>query len=610
MSQGRRKNLSAKIYAIGRSIPLNWRMARLATAGLLSVTLAPYLNELYWKAFLLRNRDTLGRGLAVSLILSIALIASLVAMPRVSRWLRMATLAGWITAHAGVAIYLTGPLVSKTSVVAALVLSGLWQYWLAWMPAWPMSRKRWWAILAMLIPLAYGQLLLRADGLTGDGRLNVIWRYGGRPRSWEACQDTQPSAAGGQLTALPIASAGDDYPQFLGPTRSGVVAAARLTAHWSSPPPRLVWQRPVGAGWGGFAVVGGRAVTQEQRGDEECVVCYRLSTGQPLWCHADKARFDSSAGLGPRATPTITGDQIYTLGAAGLLNCLDLATGRPAWSINILADNGAENLAHGVSGSPLVVDDMVIVSPTGKRGPHLAAYDRHMGHRLWQAGQTQAGYGSPVLATLAGRRQIVLYDAAGVAGHEPQSGRLLWSYPWANHDNTNCTQPLVDVGGPDQVLLSTGYGKGSVLLRLTETAGELVPSVVWQSRALRCKFGSPVLCRDLILGLDEGVLVCLDPASGRRLWKGDRYHFGQLLAAGDLLLVQSEGGAMFLIDPRRDGPQELGHFQALEGKAWNTPALAGPFLLVRDDIQAACYMLPHQADVQGLAARRDATGPH
>ena len=443
----------------------SWQKTRLAAAGLLSVTVVPFACGLLWKIAVLRGRPD--AGLAAVLVAAVAAIAVLAARLDQSRpagrWLRWLSLAGWIAAEAAVAVFFTGTLISRPLVAAVFVLGGLWLGWAAWMSAWSMPLPRRLAILALLAPLGCCLLLLRADGLTGDGKLNLAWRCGGRPRplsaGWQpgpAAADAGPADRFKQLTTSPATSPADDYPQFLGPARSGVVPAARLAADWIDSPPRPLWRRDVGAGWGGFAVAGERAVTQEQRGDEECVVCYRLSTGQPLWCHADKARFESSAGLGPRATPTITTDcgdtigRVYTVGATGLLNCLELATGRRVWSVNILADNRAENLAHGVSGSPLVVDDLVIVSPTGKDGPNLAAYERHTGRRRWLSGDTQAGYGSPVLATLAGRRQIVVYGSAGVAGHEPQSGRVLWSYPWANHEHTNCTQPIVEAGGPDR----------------------------------------------------------------------------------------------------------------------------------------------------------------
>jgi outer membrane protein assembly factor BamB len=360
----------------------------------------------------------------------------------------------------------------------------------------------------------------------------------------------------------------------------------------------LVWRITVGAGWGSFAVVGNCAFTQEQRGPRECAVCYRLSTGDQLWCHADPQRFSSSAGPGPRATPTVVGDRVYTVGATGLLNCLQAASGQALWSVNILADNGAENLAHGVSGSPLVVDDLVVVSPTGSNGISLAAYHKDTGRRAWQAtAAAQASYSSPLLAALAGVAQILLYDSAGVTAHDLSTGQVLWSFPWTNSDRNNCTQPIAGAGAADQVFVSTGYGKGSALFRVAHpSAGPWEPQLLWKSRALSSKFSTAVVYNDHIYGLDDGVLVCVKLATGGRCWREGRYHHGQLLLAGDLLLVQAESGEIFLIAPTPTGLRELGHFAALHEKTWNNPALAGRLLLVRNDREAACFELPQEQD--------------
>src|SRR5262249_55775494 len=152
------------------------------------------------------------------------------------------------------------------------------------------------------------------------------------------------------------------------------------------------------AGWSSFAIVGNSAFTQEQRDDDECVTCYRLSDGTPIWVHKDTTRFDKTlGGPGPRATPTIAEGRVYAVGATGMLNCLDAATGQRIWNVNILVDNQAENIAHGVCGSPLVVDDLVIVNPTGANGISLVAYDRNSGRRVWQGGKDRASYGSALI---------------------------------------------------------------------------------------------------------------------------------------------------------------------------------------------------------------------
>jgi outer membrane protein assembly factor BamB len=340
--------------------------------------------------------------------------------------------------------------------------------------------------------------------------------------------------------------------------------------------------------------VGDYAFTQEQRGDRECVACYRVADGAEAWVHADPARFDSGlGGPGPRATPTVAEGRVYAVGATGLLNCLDGATGRAVWSVDILKDREAENLTHGVSGSPLVTEGLVVVSPTGADGISLAAYDRASGKGVWQGGHDRASYASPLEAEWGGVRQVLLYNSAGVSGHDRGTGRVLWSFPWANREAVHCSQPIPDAGQPGRVLVSSGYGKGAALFEVGRTAeGDWSTRPLWESREMKTKFTTPVLHGGHLYGLDDGILACVDLRTGGRLWKQGRYGHGQVLLAGDLLLVQAEDGRVVLVEPSPEGLRERGRVRALAGKTWNSPALAGRFLLVRNDREAACYEVP------------------
>ena len=190
-----------------------------------------------------------------------------------------------------------------------------------------------------------------------------------------------------------------EFLQFLGATRNGAVAGTRVADDWAARPPKQLWRRPIGAGWSGFAVAGSVAVTQEQRGDREMVVAYSLADGLPMWSHGDVAHYESTiAGEGPRATPTISRGRVFTLGSTGLLNCLDLETGKAMWRRDIAADNDSPPPDFGRSSSPLIVDDLVVVSAGGSPGRSLVAYRRESGEPSWRAGDDLASYSSPVLA--------------------------------------------------------------------------------------------------------------------------------------------------------------------------------------------------------------------
>jgi outer membrane protein assembly factor BamB len=382
-----------------------------------------------------------------------------------------------------------------------------------------------------------------------------------------------------------------DYPQFLGPHRNGVLPGPRLHRDWASQPPREVWRRAVGPAWSSFAVASGQAVTQEQRGEEEVVVSYDLATGEVRWFHADRARYATAiAGEGPRATPAISGGRVFTMGATGRLNALALADGRLLWTRDVAAEDGAPALEWGRSGSPLAVGDLVVVNVGAGQGKSLVAYHASTGEVRWSAGHDRPSYSSPLLAELVGRTQVVVLNQGSVAGHDPTTGALLWEHPWPR-EQPSVSQPLPLPG--DLLLVSAGYGVGSKLLALSRGGdGGLSASLRWESPRLKSKFANMVAHAGSVYGLDDGVMVCLDPETGERRWKGGRYGHGQVLLVGALLLVLTEHGDLVLLEPDPRGPRELTRFTVLEGKSWNPPALAGRLLLVRTEREAACYELP------------------
>jgi outer membrane protein assembly factor BamB len=530
----------------------------------------------------------LGVGIVAIMALTFGLPAAL-GRARLQRLAAWSLLLAWMMMNGLLVALYTDSTIPKRYVLVLFILSSLWVPWIAWIFFWPLRWPARLAVLAACIPAAgLCPWLLRVEGLSGDAHVSFGWRNAAA----EAGPDELSAAASG--TADLGHTTDHDFPQFLGPERLAVVRDARLARDWAKTPPQLVWQRRIGGGWSSFAVVGDYAVTQEQRESQECVVCYRVADGSPVWVHADPIYFGTSlGGPGPRATPTIAAGRVYTIGATGLLNCLDGATGRPVWSVNILDDNQAENIAHGVCASPLVVDDKVIVCPTWSNGQSLAAYHRDTGHRLWQAGRERASYSSPLLAELAGVRQILLYNSERLTAHDPASGRILWEGPsWTNTERVISSQPIPNAGAPGQVFLSNGYGKGSMLLRIEHAGADWSVRPLWQSNQMKTKFTTPVVRGDFVYGLDDGILECVSLKDGRKVWKEGRYQHGQVLLAGDLLLVQAENGDVVLVEPVPERLRELGRFSALNGKTWNNPALAGRFLLVRNDHESACYELP------------------
>jgi outer membrane protein assembly factor BamB len=390
---------------------------------------------------------------------------------------------------------------------------------------------------------------------------------------------------------LLIATA-EDMPAYRGVKRDGVATGPALERDWTKHPPRQLWRHPVGAGYAAFAVAGGVAVTIEQREGDEAVVCYNADTGSERWVYSYPADFtEPLGGPGPRATPTIYEGDVYSLGAKGRLACIDGATGKEKWHVEILDGNG--NIMWAMSGSPLVFGDVVVVNPGVQKDSEslraLVAYDRKTGARVWGAGNTRAGYASPMLATLAGVEQILLFDGVEIAGYAAKDGAKLWNLPWKTHQDINVAQPLVFDG--DRVFVSSGYGVGCAMLHITKSGDAWSVKELWRNMLLRLKMSSPVAFQGHIYGQDDGFLVCLDADTGARKWKGKRYGHDQILLSGDLIVVLAENGKLALVEATPQAFREVASIQAIEGRTWNYSALARGRVYVRNDIEMAAYEL-------------------
>jgi outer membrane protein assembly factor BamB len=385
------------------------------------------------------------------------------------------------------------------------------------------------------------------------------------------------------------------WPGFRGPHRDGIAHGVRIATDWAATPPVQLWRRPVGPGWSSMAVQGDLLYTQEQRGEQEVVACYRASTGEPVWTHGDAVRFfESNGGPGPRGTPTVVGGRVYAFGATGILNALDAATGAVVWSRDATTEAAATSSMGGgktkipdwgFSSSPLVVDGVVIVAAAGQ----LLAYDAATGQPRWSAPPAGVSYSSPQLATIDGVEQVVLVSAAGATSVTPAEGKPLWEHKWRGFP---IVQPAFT---PDGGVLLTASGDSGTR-RLAVARGENGWTVAerWTSNGLKPYFNDFVVHRGHAFGFDGRILACIGLEDGQRRWKGGRYGNGQLilLADQDLLLVVSEEGELALVAASPDQFTELARFPALDGKTWNHPALAGDVLLVRNGAEMAAFRLP------------------
>ena len=394
-----------------------------------------------------------------------------------------------------------------------------------------------------------------------------------------------------------------DFPRFLGKKGDCAVENVKLNPDWKKYPPKLIWHQPIGAGWSAFSIVNGFAVTMEQRGPKEQVSCYAVNSGKQHWRTGWNSRF-FLFGDGPRSTPLINSGKVFALGAQGEFVAIDGKTGSIIWQknipkiLNINSQQKNKELIFGYSNSPIAINNMVVIPGGGIEGNYssLVAFDQESGKLCWKGGNQQISYSSPVVAVLCGARQILIENEKSVTGHDPLTGRQLWSYSWPGKSNTDANVSQVVSVGQNRLLLTKGYRVGAVLLELyTETnSNEYKIKEIWRNRdVLKTKFTNVVIWQNHIYGISDTRLECVELETGKRCWKKGRYGYGQILRVSDLLLVQSEYGKIFLIKLDPDKPNNiLGSFQAIQGKTWNNIALYGRFLLVRNGTEAACYELP------------------
>ncbi len=448
-------------------------------------------------------------------------------------------------------------------------------------------------VVAVLVA-SLGWTLVRTDGVTGTMAADFAWRWSTTTEEQFLASDASAvPAAPIALAAVEIAA----WPGFRGPARDNVLAGVTIDADWSANPPQEIWRRDVGPGWGSFALVGDRLCTQEQRDEDEVVVCYDAANGEPIWLHAYPARFwDALGGAGPRATPTYHDGRLYTLGATGVLNCLDAATGQPAWTRNITDDTDATVPDWGFASSPLVVDNLVIVHAAGAPdGRSVVAYDRATGEPRWFGQAEGASYSSPHLTAIDDVPQIVMITGEGAFGLEPETGDLLWKHEWSmGGGGSRVVQPTILDGGGG-ILIGTSFGMGTRKIAVSSDAsGAWTVDEGWTSRGLKPYYNDLVVHRGTAFGFDGNIMAAIDVETGDRAWKGGRYGNGQvlLLPDQDLLLVLSERGALVLVRASAERFEEVARMQALAGKTWNHPIVVDGVVYLRNAEEAAAYRLP------------------
>lgn len=379
-----------------------------------------------------------------------------------------------------------------------------------------------------------------------------------------------------------------DWHQWRGPNRDGHSLEARLLQSWPEGGPPLAWRaKGAGTGYSSMSFADGRLFTLGARGNAEFVLAFDAATGNELWATPHGRRYTNMQGDGPRSTPTVDASRLYAFGASGDLSCLEVETGRIVWTVNVLERFKAFNIPWGLSESPLVVDDRVLVSPGGP-GAAFAAFNKDDGSLLWSTASDTAGYASAVLQRVGDLTTAVFFTADRVAGLDVRDGRLLWSYPGVINYTANVATPVVR---DRHVFVSSNYDTGGALLEITPTADGAEGREVYFTDSMHNHHSTSVLVGDYLYGFSNSILTALAFDSARVAWRHRSVGKGSLVYADGRLYLFSEDGVVGLAEATADEYREVGRFRIQTGShpTWSHPAISNGRLYLRDQDTIYAY---------------------
>jgi outer membrane protein assembly factor BamB len=381
----------------------------------------------------------------------------------------------------------------------------------------------------------------------------------------------------------------DDWPQWRGPKRDGISVERGLLKTWPAGGPPLAWKaQGAGEGYSSFAAAGGRLYTMGARGGTEYVMAFDAATGKKLWEVEHGRRFSNDRGDGPRGTPTVDGAEIYAYGASGDLSKLDAATGKTIWKVNVLRQFGGSNITWGLSESPLVLPDRVLVNAGGPNAS-IVALRKTDGSAIWRTQSDEAGYSSAVIAETGGIRQAVFFTGERALGVKVDDGALLWSYNQVANRTANIATPIVR---GNRVFLSSAYGTGAALLELTPGGRGVTAREVYFTNDMRNHHASSVLIGDHLYGFSDHILTAMHFDTGRVAWQHRSVGKGSVVFADERLYLFSEGGTVGLAEANPAGYQEHGRFQVQRASSlptWSHPVVSNGRLHLRDQDTIYAY---------------------
>ena len=377
-------------------------------------------------------------------------------------------------------------------------------------------------------------------------------------------------AASGQTAA--------NWPQWRGPNRDGISKETGLLKQWPAEGPPLVWKATgAGRGYSSFSIANGKLYTMGLRGDREFVVAFDIATGKEAWATAHGSAFHNDRGDGPRGTPTIDGDRVYALGGAGDLSALDARTGKIVWTKNILRTFGGSNIQWGISESPLVLGNKVLVNAGGP-GASIVALNKTDGSLIWKSQSDEPGYSSGIPLEVNGGTQVVFFTASRAVGLDARDGKLLWEYEKPANNVANVATPIVHA---NRIFISSDYGTGGGVV---EIEPDNKAKEIYFNKDMKNHHSSSVLVGDYLYGFSSSILTAMKFDTGEVAWKDRSVGKGSLVYADGNLYCLSENGVVGLVEATPTGYKEKGRFRIQQGNlpTWAHPVVAGGTLYLRD----------------------------
>ena len=386
-------------------------------------------------------------------------------------------------------------------------------------------------------------------------------------------------------------SANHDWPQWRGPNRDGISKETGLLKTWPAAGPTVVWRVQLGEGFSSIALANGYAYTMFSKGNDEHLVCFDANTGTEKWQFRTDDKYRNSWGNGPRVTPTVVGDYVYTVSANAKLYARDAKTGTKLWQHDLPKEFGGSIPDLGYSNSPLVAGDLLLVAGCGGQDQAILAFTRKDGRLIWSSYNDHPGYSSPILISVQSVQQAVFFMGSSIVAVSPVDGKVLWNYSWRSSDYENTATPVFIPN--DKLFFSSPHprAEGTAVLQVTASNGRVNAAPIWKNNVMQLHFASAVLRENFLYGTDRYILKCIDARTGEQKWQQRGFGEGSLIMVDGHLLVLGTSGNLALVEAAPEAYKEKASAQILKGRCFTPPAFSQGRLYLRNENEIVCLDL-------------------